>query len=309
MFMLARFSSSILLELIVTCTRRTFLEGSLVTGATAAVLPYRSHAVASSTESAPPKPNFPVSDYHVHLSNTLSIDQALQLGKERGVELGILEHPGPGYPLRTDADLQRYIDNLRKYPVRIGLQPVYPGWSKDFSKSVLDQLDYILMDALTLPNPDGTWLAIWQIDTMVDDAEAFMQRYMQFIEQILTTEPIDIFGWPTFLPVPIARQYTQLWTPKRVSRIIELAKLRNIAIEINEVAHVPDETFIVKAKQAGLKFTFGTDSRNQHAAHFYYCYQMAQKCELREGDILVVKGKSCSFLSHGRPRRANACSA
>jgi histidinol phosphatase-like PHP family hydrolase len=298
--MLARFSSSILSEPIVTCTRRTFLEGSFVTGATAAVLPYRSHAVASSTESAPPKPNFPVSDYHVHLSNTLTIDQALQLAKDRGVQLGILEHPGPGYAIRTDTDLQHYIDNLRKYPVRIGLQPVYAGWSKDFSKSVIDQLDYILMDAVTLPNPDGTWLAIWQIDTMVDDAEAFMRRYMQFIEQILTTEPIDIFGWPTFLPVPIARQYTQLWTPKRVSRVIDLCADtkrparpgKKLAIEINEVAHVPDESFIVKAKQAGLKFTFGTDSRNQNAAHFYYCYQMAQKCELREGDILVVKRKS-----------------
>jgi hypothetical protein len=46
--------------------------------------------------------------------------------------------------------------------VRIGLQPVYPGWSKAFSKPVLDQIDYILMDALTLPKPDGGWLAIWR---------------------------------------------------------------------------------------------------------------------------------------------------
>ena len=126
---------------------------------------------------------------------------------------------------------------------------------------------------------------------MVDDAAQFMTRYMQFIEQILTTEQIDIFGWPTFLPVPIARQYSQLWTPERVSRIIDLAKSRKIAIEINEVAHVPSENFITRAKQAGLKFTFGTDSRNQHAAHFYYCYQMAQKCALTEGDMLVVTRK------------------
>jgi histidinol phosphatase-like PHP family hydrolase len=155
----------------------------------------------------------------------------------------------------------------------------------------LDELDYILMDALTLPNTDGTFLAIWQIDTHVDDEEEFMTRYMQFIEQVLTAESIDIFGWPTFLPVPIAREYTQLWTRQRVDRIIELAKARKIAIEINEVAHVPDETFIRKAKQAGLKFTFGTDSRNQNAAHFYYCYRMAQKCGLAEADMFVVKKK------------------
>jgi len=244
-----------------------------------------------SATSAPPKPDFPVTDYHVHLSPTLTIEQALALGKERGVQLGILEHPGPGYPINTDVDLRHYIDTLRKYPVRIGLQPVYPGWSKAFSKALLDELDYILMDALTLPNPDGTSLAIWQIDTHVDDEQEFMTRYLQFIEQVLTTEPIDIFGWPTFLPVPIARQYSQLWTHQRVDRIIELARARKIAIEINEVAHVPDETFIHRAKQAGLKFTFGTDSRNQNAAHFYYCYQMAHQCGLTEANMLVVKKK------------------
>ena len=120
---------------------------------------------------------------------------------------------------------------------------------------------------------------------------ASSNRILKYIEQVLTTEPIDIFGWPTFLPVPIARQYSRLWTPQRTGRILELAKAKKIAIEINEVSHVPDETFIRQAKRAGLKFTFGTDSRNDHAAHFYYCYQMAQKCGLSAADMFVVKGK------------------
>lgn len=60
-----------------------------------------------------------------------------------------------------------------------------------------------------------------------------------------------------------------------------------LAIEINEVAHVPDENFIREAKRAGLKFTFGTDSRNQNAAHFYYCYRMDRGCGLTPGDMWV----------------------
>ena len=89
----------------------------------------------------------------------------------------------------------------------------------------------------------------------------------------------------------VARQYSQLWTKARVNRIIDMAKAKKLAIEINEVAHVPDENFIVQAKRAGLKFTFGTDSRNKNAAHFYYCYQMAQKCGLTEADMFVPKKK------------------
>jgi histidinol phosphatase-like PHP family hydrolase len=276
-------------------SRRTFLETSIMAGAVLAAPNFA--APKPAVASVPSKPNFPVADYHVHLSPTLTIDQAVALGKERGVQIGILEHPGPGYPINTDADLRGYIDNLRKYPVHIGLQPVFAGWSKSFSKNLVDELDYILMDALTLPNPDGTALAIWQIDTHVDDEEEFMARYMQFIEQVLTTEPIDIFGWPTFLPVPIARDYREVWTRNRIERIVSLCADtsvparpgKRLAIEINEVAHVPDEDFIKLAKRAGLKFTFGTDSRNQSAAHFYYCYQMARNCGLTEADMFVAK--------------------
>jgi histidinol phosphatase-like PHP family hydrolase len=276
-------------------SRRTFLEASAVAGAALAGTPHLSRAFAGSnreSSTSPSRPSFPVADYHVHLSEHLSIEQAVDLGKQLQIQVGIVEHPGPGYKLNTDADLKRYIETLRPYPVRIGLQPVYPGWSKAFSKDLVDQLDYVLMDALTLPNPDGTFLAIWQIDTMVDDEQAFMNRYLQFIEQVMTTEPIDIFGWPTFLPVPIARQYSALWTKSRMQRIIDLAHSKNIAIEINEVAHVPDDTFITLAKRANLKFTFGTDSRTpQAAAHLYYCYQMANKCSLAESNMFVAKRK------------------
>jgi hypothetical protein len=117
-------------------SRRNFLQTSVIAGAALAGAPFVSRALAVPVPEspAPPKPPFPVADYHVHLSNTPSIDQALQLGKERGVQVGIVEHPGPGFPLNTDAELKKYIDGLRKYPVRIGVQPVYAGWSKSFSK-------------------------------------------------------------------------------------------------------------------------------------------------------------------------------
>ena len=59
------------------------------------------------------RPKFPVADYHVHLSPELSIEQAVNLGKERQVQIGILEHPGPGYKIQSDVDLKQYIDGLR----------------------------------------------------------------------------------------------------------------------------------------------------------------------------------------------------
>ena len=95
-------------------SRRNFLETSLMAGAVLAS-PHLAAAAPSAT-SAPSKPTFSVADYHVHLGPTLTIEQAVALGKDRGVQIGILEHPGPGYPINTDADLQHYIDGLRNYP-------------------------------------------------------------------------------------------------------------------------------------------------------------------------------------------------
>ena len=47
----------------------------------------------------------------------------------------------------------------------------------------------------------------------------------------------------------------------RTSRMIDLAKQRNIAFEISTPMHVPNKAFIQQAKAAGIKFTFGTNAR------------------------------------------------
>src|SRR5690348_7091472 len=67
--------------------------------------------------------DFPLWDLHVHLTDRFSINEALEIAKQRNVRFGILEHPGQG-PIRDDADLRNYINRLRDSPVLIGLQPV-----------------------------------------------------------------------------------------------------------------------------------------------------------------------------------------
>ena len=231
--------------------------------------------------------DFPIVDYHVHLSG--NIEWAVELSRKRGVKFGIVEHPGSGYKIVNDEALKKYIDMLKNYPVYIGLQPVYPNWAKAFSKELLYQLDYILMDALTLPENDGSWLRIWRKDTKVADKEAFMKRYVDFNLQILTNEPIDIFAWPTFLPACIADEYDALWTHERMQKIIDAAVKKDIAIELNELAKVPKIGFVKMAKEAGAKFTFSTDSRNDRAGKFEYCLQIAKQGGLTIKDMFVPK--------------------
>lgn len=271
-------------------TRRDFLSKSLL--ASAALLP------AAQMLRAQPKTEagFPLVDLHVHLSNALGIDQAVALAESRGVRFGIVDHPGAntgGFRrIHTDEDLQAYIGELREHPVLVGLQPVYPGWSKPFSAATLDRLDYILMDALTMPDGRGGWNYLWAADTFVEDEELFMEDYTAFIHRLLESERMDVFAWPTYLPVGIAREYRRLWTRPRMQELVDHARERKVAIEINEVARVPDATFINLAKEAGLKFTFGTDARNANAGRFSYCLHMARECGLTASDLFVPTRKA-----------------
>ena len=265
--------------------RRVFLKTASLAAAFLAVRPVVSFA--SSTE----KFAFPLLDLHVHLTDRFSIKQAIDIAQERSVRFGIVEHPGFG-AIKNDDDLRRYIEGLREYPVLIGLQPVNPGWSKKFSSELLAQIDYVLMDPQTIPLGNGDFMHIWQFDTYVQDTDEFMERYMAYSLEILTKEPINIFGWPLFLPVCIARDYYTLWTQERMQKLISAAKDRNIAFEINDMSHTPHEEFIRMAKAKGLKFTFGSDSRSNNAGRLAYCKRVAQECDLKADDFYTPAHKT-----------------
>jgi len=260
--------------------RRTFIQNtSLATGSILA-------APLLNYEKADDNYPFPVIDLHVHTAESFTIENILEIGEKNNVKFGIVDHP-ISWALKDDRDLENYINKLRKYPVYIGLQPTYLGWSKNYSAELLSQIDYILMDPQMVPKGNGETWQIWEFDTYIDDTEGFMKRYMDYSLEVLTKEPVNIFGWPLFLPVCIARDYYSLWTEERMQLLITALKERNIAVEINDMSHTPHEEFILKARSEGIKFTFGSDSRNNNVGKLAYCKRIAQKCKLVEDDFYV----------------------
>jgi histidinol phosphatase-like PHP family hydrolase len=148
------------------------------------------------------------------------------------------------------------------------------------------------MDAQTIPSGNGykETLRIWNFDTYIDDTDKFMDTYMSHILEVINNnEPLTTLGWPLFLPVCIARDYYTLWTEQRMQQIISAAKKKNINIEINDLAHIPHEKFINMAREQGLKFTFGSDTRDQKAGRLDYCKYVAKKCNLKKEDFFVPK--------------------
>jgi histidinol phosphatase-like PHP family hydrolase len=144
------------------------------------------------------------------------------------------------------------------------------------------------MDADTVPLENGDYLAIWRHNNYIEDVDSFMSIYMKHIEGILKNESITIFARPTYLPVNFARYYDKVWTKERMMTIINLAKENNIAIEISTPMHVPDKEFILLAKLNGLKFTLGTNARNNDAGKLHYGLQMIKECNLTKDDFLAL---------------------
>ena len=260
--------------------RRRFLHRSLHATACLPVLPA---LIRSPARRAP----LPLADLHVHLADTLSLERAVALSRERGVRFGIVEHPGPRYTdLVDDAALRRYLDTLAPHPVYRGLQPVEPGWRRLFSGELLDRVDYVRMDALELPEPDGSFLLTWLEDTEVPDPESFMDRAVDFYVRILTEEGLDILASPTYLPAAIRDDYDRLWTERRMQRVIDAAVANDVAIEINSMYRIPSPGFVRRAWAAGARFTFGTNGRTEGVVGVLdYSVEVARSCGLAAADL------------------------
>ncbi|GAA4531262.1 hypothetical protein GCM10023160_33450 [Brachybacterium paraconglomeratum] len=167
---------------------------------------------------------------------------------------------------------------------------MYVGWADRFSKEALSELDYVLMDADTVPWKDDR-LYIWRHDNFIEDMVAFLEVHLDHIANVLTHEPIDIFARPTYLPINFARHYDEIWTPDRMRMIIDLARARDIALEIAENVRVPNLTFLKLAKSAGIKFTFGTNGRNHNAGNFHYGPQTAHQAGLASEDMFTLEAR------------------
>jgi hypothetical protein len=246
--------------------RRTFLKHSAIAGGLLTALPL------SQSFGAPAADEFPLVDLHVHLTPNFTIDRVMEISRKTGVQFGTVVNPGGG--VNDDTGLKRFIESLKPYPGYCGLQPMSPGWSRSFSPETVKQLDYVLMDAQTIPNGNGygDTLRIWNFDTYVEDEQKFMETYIAHILEVIeNNEPLNIFGWPLFLPVSIARDYYALWTDERMAKIVTALKKRGLAVEINDLARTPHERFISMAKEQGLKFTFGSDTRDQKAGRLDFC--------------------------------------
>jgi hypothetical protein len=236
------------------------------------------------------KANFPTLDLHAHLKGGLTLEQVLALSRRTGMGLGVAVNCGKGFPIETDAGALEFLKSMQGQPVFVGMQAEGREWVDMFSNETRAKFDYVFTDGMTWTGTSGKRMRLWipEETEVGPDEQAFMDLLVSKIVGILENEPIDIYVNPTFLPAVIAKKYDELWTEARMKKVIDAAVKNGVAIEINARYKIPSEAFLRLARQAGAKFTFGTNNTGPNdLGDWSYPLEMQRKLDLKWQDMFV----------------------
>jgi hypothetical protein len=238
--------------------------------------------------------NFPLMDLHTHLKGGLTADQALAHARIYGFTYGIAINCGLKMGFETEDSLKQYMEQYSRPPeAYFAMQAEGREWLDMFSMDIIKKFDYVFTDAMTWTNKNGTRMRLWIKDELdIGEPQDFMNQLVDNAVKIITTEPINIWVNPSYLPEELASRYDELWTEDRMDRVVEALAKSGVAMEINARFKLPSAAFIKKAKAAGVKFTFGTNNGGaDDLGRLDYCIQMVEECGLKGSDMWIPGGK------------------
>jgi hypothetical protein len=234
--------------------------------------------------------NLPLMDLHVHLKQGLTLEQALAKSRIYGVTYGIAVNCGLDMTVPDEAALKEFLQNYQQPPqTYLAMQAEGREWLELFSEESIGQFDYVFTDAMTWTNEDGKRMRLWVKDEVeIGNPQKFMDMLVDRIEGILSSEPIDIYVNPTYIPDEISEQYDELWTPERMDRVVKALAENQVALEINNARRIPSAEIIKRAKAAGVKFTCGTNNAGpDDLGNQEYFLEMIEECDLEPQDIWI----------------------
>lgn len=234
--------------------------------------------------------NIPMVDFHVHLKQGLTMEQALAKSRRDGIMYGIAVNCGKGFPVQDDASAQAFVVSMKGEPCFVAMQAEGREWTQMFSAKTVALFDYVFTDSMTWTDNHGRRMRTWlpnEVGTIADPQE-FMDTLVDRAVGILDKEPVDIYVNPTYLPDAISKDYDTLWTEPRMKQVVAALARNGVAMELNNRYKLPSAAFVRMAKAAGVKFTMGTN--NTGPADLLRCeygLQMIKECKLGWQDFFV----------------------
>lgn len=235
--------------------------------------------------------DFPVLDFHVHLKGGLTSEVAAKQSRRLGINYAIAPNCGVGFTITNDEEIYQFLDTMRSQPFILAMQAEGREWITTFSQKARDEFDFVFTDALTYTDYKGRRTRLWEIDnSWIEDEQKYMDLIVQKICDVLE-EPVDVYVNPCYLPDKMSDRYDEFWTEQRMDKFIDALVKSGKALEINELYNIPNKAIIMKAKEAGVKFTFGSNNVTPDVSRLEYSIRMKQECGLTQSDMYKPKIK------------------
>lgn len=239
-------------------------------------------------------------DLHCHTTfsdGSLSLQEVVATGERLGVQVGVADHVSTRGEMfvRTVAEVARYLDALEQAPV---FRSAEFCWCDTLWQEIPDELmrrfDYCVGSNHGFWLPDGSMETPWATrlaEPWRSRPQEVMDAMVDNLCQLVRTMPIAIVAHSTFTPAALYAIEDDLdawWTAEREDRYVEALAASGVALEISNRYQLPHDRLLVKARQAGVRFSLGSDGHSsRQVARLEWAAETARRVGVGEGDLFV----------------------
>jgi histidinol phosphatase-like PHP family hydrolase len=215
-------------------------------------------------------------DLHAHSTlsdGDLPPERVAELAAERGVEIGIADHV-------SARNAERFVGTLEaveRYLAIVGELPVFLAgefcWCdalwKELPDEVLDRFDYRIGSNHGFVLPGGDIGSPWWKklpDPWHLRPQEVIEAMVDNLCEMVRTMPIQIAAHSTLTPPALYALEPDVhawWTDEREDRWVEALAQSGVAMEISNRYRLPHDRLLAKARQAGVRFTLGSDGHTE----------------------------------------------
>ena len=209
------------------------------------------------------RPRYLRTDLHLHSTFSdghATVAQLVERANSLGFVFAISDHYSSLMPMKDDAALGVYLDELEKYPVYRAVE-VDLGEELPMSGENRARLDYLIGSVHNVVTEEGKRLPISRQGEPEGGLDRYMDLYIAAVRRDVLAGTVQMIGHPTFLPGLRSRGlHDQLWTPERRRSFLEAVVQSGVALEISTRYNVPTPVLMREALEAGVRFAVGSDS-------------------------------------------------
>lgn len=241
-------------------------------------------------------------DLHCHTvlsDGEMTLDEVIAKAEAGGYKTGVSDHLfADGND--TIEDIRHYLDTYEKYDIPLGGEANL-GDPVQLPDAEEARFDYIIASTHAVYPKSGkialnAWLGLmhgydekWDGYDKSRAAELLDLSYLQ-MKDFFGSHRAEILGHANMMPFYDDLPYESREVLDWEKDVVSLCKKYHIAMEISSGCRRPYGRMLRTAKEAGLKFTFGSDAHElADAGNLEYSLQMAKELELTDDDLYIPK--------------------